>query len=468
MNNLLHSKWRIIVLSVFLIIATLSVYYYTNFNRLVSNSIMRSFNSNVISDVYDLSFDHLNINIITGEINIRNVVFRPKETPSQLYPYINSSLVLKTSRIDLHRVGIYTLLRHGRLQVSTVDIEKPEISILLKGRNSILFPLKEGGKTSKEEIKQFKRYLDSYFLKEFILSDASMTIEDEYAGDCYKIGALNLFVRDIQLHQLSGVDSLSFRKADLGLKDFAINSKTGGFKSMASQNFELNIDSFAIQQQPDTVKYQVANFKTLIQDWELVTADSVYVLGAKSVALTQREKTLHLSNLVMKPTLGHDAFNNLRKYQKELYSITVKKVDILNISFDSLRFYNTILIGQVNLDSANVLIYRDKTKDVDLKRFPEFPGQQLNSINFPLTINGLKLTESVLEYQEKKPDGNLASIKIRKLNLNARDISNRLPDAHLSVKMNGSLENKVPVELALLFSYKKPEFSFIGSLKSFE
>jgi len=123
---------------------------------------------------------------------------------------------------------------------------------------------------------------------------------------------------------------------------------------------------------------------------------------------------LHLRNLVMKPTLSNDAFNKLRNYQKELYSITVKKVDILNISFDSLRFFHTVLVGQVSLDSANVLIYKDKTKNVDLKRFPEFPGQQLNSINFPITINGLKLSESALEYQEKKPDGDLASIKIRK------------------------------------------------------
>jgi len=468
MNEIVH-KWRkLTVLTVIVILTVLSFYIYKNFNRLISDAIMRSFNSNVISDVYDLSFDHLNINIVTGEVKIRNVVIAPKKTPLQPYPYINSSFVLLTRRIDLHRVDIYTLLKHNRLQVSSIEIEKPEISVQLKGRNHVLFPFKAGDKTSEAKMEQLKKYLDSYFLKEFVLRDASLSMEDEREGSSYKIGALNISVSDIQLNQQPGVDSLKFRKADLEMNGFSIHTKSGGFKSMISKSFGLGIDSFSIQQRPDTVYYQVADFKTLINDWELVTADSTYVIGAKSAELLRREKALHISGVVMKPALSHDAFNQLYKYQKELYSISVKKVDILNISFDSLQFYKTILVGQVMLDSTNVLIYKDKTKDVDLKRFPEFPGQQVNSIGIPLTINELKISESALEYQEKKVDGDLASVKIRKLNLSARNISNQKPGSRLSVKLEGFLENKVPVDLAMSFSYKMPEFSFKGAIKPFD
>jgi len=468
MNKISHKVLRIIVLAVIVILTVVSFYFYKNFNRLISDAIMRSFNSNVISDVYDLSFDDLNINVFTKEVKIRHVVIAPKEIPLQPYPYINSSFILKASRIDLNGVDIYALLKQNRLMISTIEIEKPEIAVQLKGRNHVLFPFKAGDKSSEAKIEQLKKYLDSYFLKELVLRDARLSMEDEHEGSSYKIGALNIFVSDIQLHQLEGVDSLAFRKVDLGMSGLVIHAKTGSFKTMESKNYQLNVDSFAIQQRPDTVIFQVGNYTTRIEDWKLVTADSTYLIGAQLVELSRNEKAVHITDVAMKPTRSHDEFNRLHKYQKELYSISVKKVDLLNISFDSLRFYKTILIGNVNLDSADVLIYRDKTKDVDLKRFPGFPGQQLNSVGIPLTIKELKIATSTLEYQEKKVDGDLASVKISGLNLNAKNISNQLPGSTLMVKGNGYLENKIPFNLALSFSYTKPEFSFEGAIKPFE
>ena len=468
MNKISRKVLRLIILAVIVILTAVSFYFYANFNRLISVAIMRSFNSNVISDVYDLSFDRLNINIFTKEVKIRHVVIAPKEIPMQPYPYINSSFVLKTSRIDLNGVDIYALLKQNRLQISTIEIEKPEIAVQLKGRNHVFFPFKAGDKSTEAKMEQLKKFLDSYFLKEFVLRDAALSMEDEHESSSYKIGALNISVSDIQLSQQPGVDSLKFRKADLKMDGLSVHTKSGGFKSMNSKSFRLGVDSFSIQQRPDTVYYQVADFETSIQDWELVTADSVYVIGAKTAELSRKAKAMHISGAVMKPALSHDAFNQLHKYQKELYSISVKKVDILNISFDSLQFYKTILVGEVKLDSSNVLIYKDKTKDIDLKRFPEFPGQQVNSIGIPLTINELKIAESALEYQEKKADGDLASVKITKLSLSVRNISNQKPGSRLSVKLDGFLENKVPLELALSFNYKMPEFSFKGAIKPFD
>jgi len=468
MNKISRKIFLMIILGVFMILTVLSFYFYTNFNRLISIAIMRSFNANVISDVYDLNFDRVNINIFTREVKIRHVVIAPKKIPLQPYPYINSSFVLKTSRIDLNGVDIYALLKQNRLQISTIEIEKPEIAVQLKGRNHVFFPFKAGDKSSEAKIEQLKRFLDSYFLRELVLRDAALSMEDEHEGSSYKIGALNIFMSDIQLRQLEGVDSLTFRKADLGMSGLVIHTKTGGFKSMESKNYQLNVDSFAIQQRSDTVIFQVGNYTTRIQDWKLVTADSTYLIGAQLVELSQREKAVHITDAVLKPTVSHEEFNQQNKYQKELYSITVKKVDLLDIAFSRLQSDRAVFIGQLNLDSADVLIYRDKTKEVDMKRFPEFPGQQLNSIGIPLTILQLKITASALEYQEKKVDGDLASVKISGLNVKAQNISNRLPGSTLTVKADGHIENKIPFNLALAFSYTKPEFSFKGAIKPFE
>ncbi len=151
-NHFPHKFSRIFVLTVILILSFVSYYFYKNFNRMISDAITRSFNSNVISDVYDLSFEQLNINIITGDLKIRNVVIRPKETPLQSYPYINSSFILHTKWIDLNRVEIYTLLKYNRLNMKKIEIEKPEISVQFNGKHPVFSPFKNGDKTSVADI----------------------------------------------------------------------------------------------------------------------------------------------------------------------------------------------------------------------------------------------------------------------------------------------------------------------------
>jgi len=386
----------------------------------------------------------------------------------QSCPYINSSFTLKTRWIHLSHVGLYALWKLNRLQMSMIEIEKPEISILLKGRNPIIFPFKEAGKSAETDINKLKKYLESYSLKELMLTKASLKMEDESEGKSYEIGTLNIMVSDLLINQQPGVDSLSFRKADLSLNDFITHSKTGGIKLAISKSYELNIDSFKIQQRPDTTDYQVSDFKTRIKDWQIVTSDSIYVIGAKSVELSYKDKAINVNELHIKPEISREAFNQRNKFQKELYTVVVKKMDLLNISFDRLKLSQKLFIGQVNLQNADVVIYKDKTKEKDLNRFPDFPGQQINKIGFPLTIGDVNVSESTLEYQEKKPDGEMADIKVDRINLSVKNFSNQLPNAHLSVKSHGFLENKVPFELSMQFSYKNPELAFKGSFKSFE
>jgi len=458
----------IFVFAVVLVLAAMSFYFYQNFNRMISEAIKRSFNSNVISDVYDLNFEKLNINIVTGDLKISNVVIQPKEVPLQSYPYINSSFTLKTRWIHLSHVRLYALWKLNRLQMSMIEIEKPEISVRMKGRNPIIFPFKEVNKSSETDISKLKKYLESYSLKELMLTKASLKMDDESEGKSYEIGTLNIMVSDLLINQQPGVDSLSFRKADLSLNDFITHSKTGGIKLAISKSYELNIDSFKIQQRPDTTDYQVSDFKTRIKDWQIITSDSIYVIGAKSVELSYKDKAIHVNELNVKPVISRDAFNQRNKFQKAMYAVAVKKMDLLNISFDRLKLNQKLFIGQVNLQNADVVIYKDKTKPMDLNRFPDFPGQQINKIGIPLTVSDINISESTLEYQEKKEDGEMATVKVGRINLNVKNFSNQLPNAHLSVKSHGSLENKVPFELSMQFSYKKPELTFKGSFKSFE
>jgi len=79
---------------VVLVIAGIILYY--NFNRILSDALMKSFNSSIASDVYELKFKNLNVNLLKGNIKVRDVELSPREKPLKDYPYINSSFRLTT------------------------------------------------------------------------------------------------------------------------------------------------------------------------------------------------------------------------------------------------------------------------------------------------------------------------------------------------------------------------------------
>src|SRR3954469_12831819 len=99
--------WIIAVFFVLISVAAVFVYY--NFNRLLTHALIKSFNSNLMSDVYELKFERLSVNFLAGNVNVYNVVLQPREKTLHSYPYINSSFRLRTQKMSLENVELMTL-----------------------------------------------------------------------------------------------------------------------------------------------------------------------------------------------------------------------------------------------------------------------------------------------------------------------------------------------------------------------
>src|SRR5689334_14422404 len=81
----------------FIIIISIAAFFlYQNFNRLLSNALMKSFNSSSISDIYELRFDKLSVNPFLGNISVYDVELNPRVKPLHNYPYINTWFQLNT------------------------------------------------------------------------------------------------------------------------------------------------------------------------------------------------------------------------------------------------------------------------------------------------------------------------------------------------------------------------------------
>ena len=152
--------WIVAVL--LLILTVTGVFLYFNLNRLLSNALNKSFNSSIISDVYELKFERLSVNFLTGNISVRNVTLQPREKPLHNYPYINSSFRLKADKILLGDVQISTLIRSNILKLDRIELTAPGIDFTIADLNPVFFPFNDSVRRATKS-KEARNLLSHFF-----------------------------------------------------------------------------------------------------------------------------------------------------------------------------------------------------------------------------------------------------------------------------------------------------------------
>jgi len=465
-NNSHHIR-KIILWSGFTVVVCFSVYAFWSFNQILANALLRSFNSNAISDVYELKFEKLRINIVQGNITVKNVVIQQRQKPLYNYPYINSSFRLTTREIHLKNVELLTLFKSSKLRLSKIEIVKPEIQVILTGEKNIMLPFADSTAVKNLEIKDLKRFIDSYFLEEFKLVDASFHITNTWKHREFKVAKLNISLSDLMINQQPGRDLLSFKKVSLRIGEVSGQMQKEAFKDVQLKNFSLNIESLNIQKSIDTLIYHFNNFNTGMKDLDILTKDSVFRITAQSIDLSYLNKSLKLSNLSFKPNISRASLQKRYDYLIPQFSGTISTMNMLNVNFDSLIYQNKLFADTIDITKVEASVFKDKTKPIDKTRFPEYPGQLISHIPIPLLIKHIKATEVNIVNIERKSDGNSAKINIQSGTLEAENFTNLPIDKMLTLNVEAIIENKAHFSLKLAFDYLEPQFSFSGIVGNF-
>src|SRR6188768_1991814 len=133
----------IVLFTILLLIFGTGFYFYANLNRLLSDALLKAFNSNVISDVYELKYESLKVDLFQGSIRIKNVSLMPRAQPLDVYPYINSSFTLRTKNLKLLNVQLMTLVNDNNLVLEKIIIDEPDVDLLVDGKVHLFFPQKD-------------------------------------------------------------------------------------------------------------------------------------------------------------------------------------------------------------------------------------------------------------------------------------------------------------------------------------
>jgi hypothetical protein len=455
------------IIGVFIIIiAVVAIITYYNFNKLLTAALIKSFNSNIISDVYELQFEKLSVNFLAGNIKVFNVELQLREKPLHNYPYINSSFRLRTKKMNLENVELMTLIKSNILKLDKIEITEPDVELKLDGDPNILFPFKD---TTEAEghMKGSKKAIESFFLKEFGLADASFHVINSAKEREFRIQKLIILLKDLLIDQQPGKDLISYKSVSLSIEEFTGSLKKKAIKHISFKDFKITIDSLNIQQAIDTTIFNFADFSTSLKMLDIQTADSIFHLMMKSFNLSYKDHSIKLNDVLFKPNISQAEMQKRFTYSTTQFSGSVGTLNLVGLNFDSLIYSGKLFIDKIVLDKVSVSLFKDQRKPIDKNRFPPYLGQQIKAIHIPLLIKQVKATNVNLVNTELKPDGGYGKININRSTLDAKNITNLPSNEMLTVNADAYIENKAHANLTLGFNYKEPQFSINGTVKKF-
>ncbi len=449
--------WILAILFVLLSVAT--IYIMRNFNQILADTLMKSFNSNVVSDVYELKFEKLRVNIFSGNVKVLNVTFLPREKPLYPYPYINSSIHLTTKKIILEDVDILTLVKTGKLKLSRVEINKPEIEVNLNGEVHKFLPYKDTLAVKDTAVKSDKKFLTAFSLTEFKLIDASFHILNYYNDRELTVQKLSISLNGLKIDQQTGLDFFAINKVALKIAAISGSLKSGGFRALSLNDLSLNVMDLKIRKSADTLIYTYADFDTGLKNLSMDTKDSVYNLSVQSFGISREKASVSIEKFAFKPNLTQAELLKREKYQKAQFTVSVGSLDLINVNFDTLIYQRKLYVDEIKINKVDVDLFKDKSKPVDRNNFPEYLGQKIAAIPIPIEVKRVNATEVNLVNVERKEDGKSAKVIVQRGKLEMKNITNLSKTGLLTMHASAFIENKVPIHLYAAYSYAKPQFS---------
>lgn len=286
---------------------------------------------------YNISYEDLDINLLSGSFTVHNVFLAPKDTTSTA---LKQGAFGNIKTIEVHRFNLWALLRDNRIKVKRIIISNPDI---------VLYEKDKKYNVQDDVVKPFKNTVNT--------------------------GSLEILNGKFQL-----LDTLHKPVASAGNINLEIDN--------------IKLDS-AIVQQNIPVRYTDYKFKC---DSLFYRVDDVYDMTAKNVTSSDTSVTVNDFRLI--PKYSRVQYTRSLPKEKDLFTLKIKKLELPDVEWgyinDTLFIHSKEVI--INTMAANV--YRSKEPADDPSR-KKLYSEMLRNLNFDLKVDKLLVKNSDIEYEEQ-------------------------------------------------------------------
>jgi hypothetical protein len=420
----------IIIILVVLLFGAASIYVYYKGNDLLKEYLVNTVERSS-KGVYHLKLQRLNINLLTGRINLSGfhlipdtAVYSKRSLTDTLSPMLIDARI---ATFQVRGFDIRDILLNRKVDINKILIHSPELTIILK-------------KASKKAEKQasnpkmlsipLPKGLESLHIGMISLEKGKLTIDDQTKHPSEK------FI----------VPSI-----DISFDNLLVDATHTGLRRI------LNTDDIRIA----------------LKGIKILTKNGMYTITPGEISLSTGKSTLTVSNLKITPNYSREEFAHKLGYQMDRMDISITKLSLRGLDLRQLLINRKFIASSVLVDGLVVDDYRDKRVPMRPDFFPPLPQQALLASKGYLKIDEVKLTNGKVIYSEQVGD-EPGSLFFDKMDGTVTGITNdsALVQQHspMTVKASMYLMGKglLNATLEIPLGAKKDAFTFSATLSSLE
>ncbi|MCD4731066.1 MAG: hypothetical protein K8R74_10720, partial [Bacteroidales bacterium] len=392
------TKKVLAIISIIFLLLILAIFFGTNsyVESIVKNKLDTQLNENQ-SSLYHISYEDLDLNILTGSVSIKKIAIIPTDSAIQLVDsgFMRNVAWTHVERFKIKRLKIFDFIADKNLDISKVIVENTRIEYLINQ------DVEKPEKKEKEPTdKLFPNVLNRVSIDDFEFINATLLLAnfehtDEYL---FEIDSLTIIVKDVYMDSNTLANPIP-----LNFSDIDINTKLFALKSM---------------------KY--------------------YSISTSGIGLNVNDNTLTLNQFKLIPKYSRDEYNQQIQYNNDLFSIETEKVVLRGLSLSEIEQSESINLNSVIVYKPVIEIYRDKRlPDAPFKKKKLIAGM-IKSIPLNINVDTLKVENGKLTYEEMldltdKP----GKVFFDPLFLTAYNVTNDssiiAQNAHLQIDLKGKI-----------------------------
>ncbi|MCB2207538.1 MAG: hypothetical protein KQH67_04520 [Bacteroidetes bacterium] len=312
---------------------------------------------------YTIELRKVNANILTGNINLKDLSITPDSAFIQQLKNGESdqstAVYAMIPTFRLAGIGIYKALTSKNIDIRKILFKKATLKIYL-GKKPDKHPEKAENKMNPDSI--FIKGLEGIEIGSIELTKCKLEVID--------------LVDDIQIVQ----------SEDLELEIEGIQ-----LTELEGQNNYFTIDV-------DHVIIELLNERINLPDGN-------YYMTFNRLYLNLSDSLVEIDGFTFKPTY-EDKYELARKlkYTSEIFDVTLKKLSVLGIDFQKIKNEGLFYTDSILVQGLDLNILMDKRLPFNTDKRPKLPNESLKRLNIPVYIKGISITGSRLNYQERMPN----------------------------------------------------------------
>ena len=277
----------------------------------------------------------------------------------------------------------------------------------------------------------------------------------------------NLRLDSIQLKKLNGISVSDIVVKDLDYQVFNVKNNDTLFE-LDSLSFRFN--GLALVKGPDQLfRLTSTADKFLLEKLALTFPLQHYKLECNKVELNFVDRAILIDSINYKPTIDRQELAETYKYNKEVNSLSLNKLDLYGINFLQVIGYQEFFLDSLAIKGADFSIYKDKRKPFDKSLYKTLPHISLKKSPVLLNIPKVSIENSSLVYEERNPNHDLLmKVHFQEINGMIENVTS-VPEFKknpMTVHARAKLMNQAELNVKMNFdlSDKSDDFTFAGTL----